>query len=301
MSKLRHISVPASPNILKLCDVLLFTDAPDSVCQPRKVFHRSVEVAPNMFDYQGHKFTFDTAIGKYSCAACESKGKRKNDMHCHILRVHLKTTGYNHNPGAPRKVPPSRSKSQPAFLCFYLHRLVKHINIWPIRKIKIWYFVRIPVKAVCEVCGKILSSAGVLKKHVEGVHGMGNSKFDCKDCGKVFKCYGSLYVHRRWVHNASGLRSAAETSTEPIICPSCGKLFQTVWKLKIHENEFHRKGGVYHCHKCPLTFDSRHESSKHYKRAHSNPNYVKKKEALDLNESAGAGEVVDEHLQHSST
>ena len=141
---------------------------------------------------------------------------------------------------------------------------------------------------MCEICGKILSSAGSLKVHVEAVHG--NSKFDCEDCGMSFECKGTLNNHRRSTHNAPPLMLANE-SAESTVCRSCGKMFPTVFKLKSHEYKFHRNG-VYHCRKCSLTFGSQNERSKHWDRVHRVRNDRKKKLEPNSNESVSEA-VVD--------
>ena len=73
---------------------VLSTAEATAACPTQKVIHTSVEIAPNLFEYQGHKFAFEPSTAKYSCCLCGGVCRRKHNMQCHIRGVHLNPDGY---------------------------------------------------------------------------------------------------------------------------------------------------------------------------------------------------------------
>ena len=70
--------------------IWFFLDAPDSICSSKQVVRTAaLELAPNLFEYQGCKFSFDPTIGKYSCSLCGCSNKRKTRLYSHIQKEHF--------------------------------------------------------------------------------------------------------------------------------------------------------------------------------------------------------------------
>ena len=228
--------------------------------QPRKPIFRSVEVEPNVFEYQGLNFTFDPSTGKHSCAYCKAKVKERRGMHHHMNRFHINPAGYK---PIVRK---SLSNAQPFCFCTLTYGPDSEdmCEKWQFgRDLLNFVFILTEQEVMCEICGKTYHHPQQLQVHVEGAHG--DAKFECTECGKSFKYYASLFTHRRSQHPAVGPDGQ---SAEPSICSHCGKSFPTSWKLRRHETEMHQTG-VFNCRKCEMSFESIRERTRHRKRVHS--------------------------------
>ena len=145
-------------------DSIVFADFANSDDQPKAVWvsHSSIELAPNLFEYQGYTFTFDPATRQYSCSLCEYVCRPKDYVYGHIRRMHWDPAGYK------ARMLQKRSKRQQD------HETGEK---WDFKRC----FLFVTAKAVCHTCGKIFSSAGNLNIHVEAV--LGDSKFECECSG----------------------------------------------------------------------------------------------------------------------
>ncbi|XP_044754138.1 zinc finger protein 431-like isoform X2 [Coccinella septempunctata] len=102
----------------------------------------------------------------------------------------------------------------------------------------------------CTECGKLFTTAGFLKKHVERFHlGLNFNKtqrvpFECELCGKVLSCKATLYSHMKNVH---------EKSQKSFTCEICGKILKTKTSLELHTN-YHNGNCPFKCGICGKAF-----------------------------------------------
>lgn len=104
---------------------------------------------------------------------------------------------------------------------------------------------------LCDICGKRLSSAAVLKEH-KRLH-TGEKPFSCVFCGKAFAKRDSMKQHER-VH----------TSQRPHVCRYCGKGFTQRSPLVIHERT-HTGDMPYKCIMCKKGYPSKGIRDTHMK------------------------------------
>ena len=96
---------------------------------------------------------------------------------------------------------------------------------------------------VCTICGKILSKACTLNRHVEQVHLnlQIHKPVKCGECGRLFSKKGHLDRHIKTIHMGQ------KDNSEP--CPHCGKVFSTKSSLEPHIEMVH-KGVRKACPEC---------------------------------------------------
>ncbi|XP_018332305.1 zinc finger protein 558-like [Agrilus planipennis] len=133
----------------------------------------------------------------------------------------------------------------------------------------------------CPICGKVVSTRGNLKVHLETHRPKG--KYGCDSCGRIFKTQCNLQRHQRYhdgvkyscevcgrVYSTnSTLRAHAVTHSElrPHECPLCEKKFKRNQDLKFHINQ-HTGAKPYRCPYCPKAFASSGNCFSHRKRMH---------------------------------
>ena len=91
----------------------------------------------------------------------------------------------------------------------------------------------------CEFCGKVLSNATALKRHLRQHTGddvinsseRGRKSYDCEFCGKVLSNATALKRHLR-----------LHTGEKPYACELCSKLFLTNGNLQSHLRRHHKLG-----------------------------------------------------------
>ncbi|XP_017774998.1 PREDICTED: zinc finger protein with KRAB and SCAN domains 8-like isoform X2 [Nicrophorus vespilloides] len=142
-------------------------------------------------------------------------------------------------------------------------------------------YVHDVVRYVCPVCGKLISSRGNLKIHLDTHRPKG--KYDCDICGRSFKTQSNLLRHkeyhtgvqftcnvcRRVYPTKSTLRahSITHSNLRPHKCPLCDKTFKRNQDLKFHINQ-HTGARPYKCPYCPKAFASSGNCFSHRKRMH---------------------------------
>lgn len=96
---------------------------------------------------------------------------------------------------------------------------------------------------VCNICGKILSKACTLNRHIEQVHLnlQIHKPVTCDQCGRPFSKKGHLDRHIKTIHMGQ------KDNSEP--CPHCGKVFSTKSSLEPHIEMVH-KGVRKACPEC---------------------------------------------------
>ena len=111
---------------------------------------------------------------------------------------------------------------------------------------------------ICTDCGKVMSSLGVLQRHIQQVHGNDKSNV-CDHCGKGFAKSSLLKNHIEQVHSRK-------------TCEHCGKSVLNGFYLKKHLVFYHGiKEGAFICDRCPKTmFSTEIAFKKHVKEKHKN-------------------------------
>ncbi|KAF5281652.1 hypothetical protein FQA39_LY17750 [Lamprigera yunnana] len=137
------------------------------------------------------------------------------------------------------------------------------------------------IRFKCPVCGKIISTKGNLKVHLETHRPKG--KYGCNICGRIFKTQCNLYRHIEYHKGTqfpcdvcgrvyptnSTLRAHSITHSDlrPHKCPLCVKTFKRNQDLKFHINQ-HTGARPYQCPYCPKAFASSGNCFSHRKRMH---------------------------------
>ncbi|KAB0800149.1 hypothetical protein PPYR_08029 [Photinus pyralis] len=133
----------------------------------------------------------------------------------------------------------------------------------------------------CPICGKVISTKGNLKVHLETHRPKG--KYGCEICGRIFKTQCNLYRHKEYHEGIqfpcvvcgrvyptnSTLRAHSITHSDlrPHKCPLCIKTFKRNQDLKFHINQ-HTGARPYQCPYCPKAFASSGNCFSHRKRMH---------------------------------
>ncbi|GJQ68111.1 hypothetical protein Trydic_g10706 [Trypoxylus dichotomus] len=133
----------------------------------------------------------------------------------------------------------------------------------------------------CPICGKIISTKGNLKVHLETHRPKG--KYACDICGRIFKTQCNLHRHKEYHEGIqfpcnvcgrvyptnSTLRAHSITHSDlrPHKCPLCDKTFKRNQDLKFHINQ-HTGARPYQCPYCPKAFASSGNCFSHRKRMH---------------------------------
>ncbi|KAK5639383.1 hypothetical protein RI129_011875 [Pyrocoelia pectoralis] len=133
----------------------------------------------------------------------------------------------------------------------------------------------------CPICGKMISTKGNLKVHLETHRPKG--KYGCEICGRIFKTQCNLYRHKEYHEGIqfpcvvcgrvyptnSTLRAHSITHSDlrPHKCPLCIKTFKRNQDLKFHINQ-HTGARPYQCPYCPKAFASSGNCFSHRKRMH---------------------------------
>ncbi|KAH8383627.1 hypothetical protein KR009_009715 [Drosophila setifemur] len=112
----------------------------------------------------------------------------------------------------------------------------------------------------CPHCERKFTTAGTLKRHVEGVHKQ-IKPYVCDLCGKTFKYITGLKDHKL-VH----------TDDCPFECPVCQRRFKNKARLKIHSDT--HSANIYECGVCGLKLKTRRTFNKH-KLCHSDERQYK--------------------------
>ncbi|XP_054269936.1 zinc finger protein 62 homolog isoform X2 [Macrosteles quadrilineatus] len=133
----------------------------------------------------------------------------------------------------------------------------------------------------CPICGRLSSTKGNLKVHLETHRPKG--KYACDICGRIFKTQSNLYRHKEYhggdqftcevcarvYPTKSTLRAHSITHSDlrPHQCPLCDKTFKRNQDLKFHINQ-HTGARPYKCPFCPKAFASSGNCFSHRKRMH---------------------------------
>ena len=110
----------------------------------------------------------------------------------------------------------------------------------------------------CTDCGKVVSSKGMLKRHIQNVH-CNNKSNVCDHCGKGFAKNSILKCHIEQSHSRK-------------TCEHCGKSVLNSFFLKKHLVFDHGiKDRAFICDSCPKTmFSSKTGYEKHMQEKHNN-------------------------------
>jgi KRAB domain-containing zinc finger protein len=115
----------------------------------------------------------------------------------------------------------------------------------------------------CDQCGKVSTTKGALKRHIQTVHS-DERRFVCSfdNCEKSFNQNSALKRH---------IKSAHEGVRYP--CSVCDKSFTSRGNLKTHISSVHTKTR-YQCDHCEKSFTTRGHLNTHVKRKHQNSTNV---------------------------
>ncbi|KAJ8980732.1 hypothetical protein NQ317_019227 [Molorchus minor] len=133
----------------------------------------------------------------------------------------------------------------------------------------------------CPICGKIISTKGNLKVHLETHRPKG--RYGCDICGRIFKTQCNLYRHKEYhggiqypcavcgrvypTNSTLRAHSITHSDLRPHKCPLCDKTFKRNQDLKFHINQ-HTGARPYQCPYCPKAFASSGNCFSHRKRMH---------------------------------
>ncbi|KAJ8926929.1 hypothetical protein NQ314_020781 [Rhamnusium bicolor] len=136
-------------------------------------------------------------------------------------------------------------------------------------------------KFSCPICGKVISTKGNLKVHLETHRPKG--RYGCDICGRIFKTQCNLYRHKEYhggiqypcgvcgrvypTNSTLRAHSITHSDLRPHKCPLCDKTFKRNQDLKFHINQ-HTGARPYQCPYCPKAFASSGNCFSHRKRMH---------------------------------
>ncbi|KAJ8923740.1 hypothetical protein NQ315_010321 [Exocentrus adspersus] len=136
-------------------------------------------------------------------------------------------------------------------------------------------------KFSCPICGKIISTKGNLKVHLETHRPKG--RYGCDICGRIFKTQCNLFRHKEYhggvqypcgvcgrvypTNSTLRAHSITHSDLRPHKCPLCDKTFKRNQDLKFHINQ-HTGARPYQCPYCPKAFASSGNCFSHRKRMH---------------------------------
>ena len=115
------------------------------------------------------------------------------------------------------------------------------------------------VSIPCNICGKILQTLRVTKKHEQLVH-TNTLSIDCKLCGKTLKTKTNLKLHMRDIHSN-------EIKTQ--CCHLCGVSFRMQSQLQSHIEVVHEKSRMFPCPYCKTVLSSKGQFKRHSRRRHN--------------------------------
>ena len=112
----------------------------------------------------------------------------------------------------------------------------------------------------CKTCGKVFTTKGNLKKHVQTVH-LGKKNFKCDTCGKAFGEAGNLNRHVQTIH----------LGQKNFTCDTCGKSFGLAHNLKAHVQTIHlgQRPKRHKCDECDQAFAYKRQLDKHLETQHA--------------------------------
>ncbi len=116
----------------------------------------------------------------------------------------------------------------------------------------------------CHICGKSVTSKGVLEAHINNRH---KGPYPCEICGKLYNTIHALSKHKVF-------HGKVVTNVRKMImkCTICGKSFKGKWSLQNHMIG-HSTDKPHTCDICGASF-SRSSSLYVHKRSHSEENYI---------------------------
>ncbi|KAJ8941874.1 hypothetical protein NQ318_001727 [Aromia moschata] len=136
-------------------------------------------------------------------------------------------------------------------------------------------------KLSCPICGKVISTKGNLKVHLETHRPKG--RYGCDICGRIFKTQCNLFRHKEYhggiqypcvvcgrvypTNSTLRAHSITHSDLRPHKCPLCDKTFKRNQDLKFHINQ-HTGARPYQCPYCPKAFASSGNCFSHRKRMH---------------------------------
>ena len=106
----------------------------------------------------------------------------------------------------------------------------------------------------CQVCDRVFSYRGALKRHIQSVH-QGAKPHHCGVCDKFFSRKAHLFLHIRTVHNGE----------KPHRCPVCGRGFGERGTLTHHIRVVHAGQKPHQCSDCGKTFARTQGVQRHMK------------------------------------
>lgn len=101
---------------------------------------------------------------------------------------------------------------------------------------------KMPIKSVCEVCGKGFPSRRSLERHEITHVDRSLTEVQCDICGKWQKNQNTLYTHKK-TH-----KQAAQK------CPHCDTLAYNANEMKVHMSQFHQASNKHQCTICQKSF-----------------------------------------------
>ena len=122
-----------------------------------------------------------------------------------------------------------------------------------------------PKKHLCNQCGRIFQTGGVLDRHIAVEHD--KIRYECEACDKSFRTVFQYRKHRRYDHLLDENNEKVEK--ELFKCDLCDREFDRPNSIKRHMRSVHQKGKHYICEFCSKVFYNGGSYTRH-RRVHTN-------------------------------
>lgn len=176
---------------------------------------------------------------KFKCTKCSKRFQRKYILTTHMKTVHSATEQSFECDICKRKYASSstvsyfQTQAAPIHPLFFFFRLKRYNSL----KLHMLEIHLRKFEQVCDQCGKVCQSKGVLRKHKRS-HDDVNEKLECPYCPALMRNAYYLKAHISRIHESG-----------PASCPHCPKISPTPNALVMHIRTMHTFK-VHKCHMC---------------------------------------------------